>query len=95
MLNSGEIFLRDLLKDELDSTSTETKEVIRRLNKAGWTVYRKRVMINPPRRAKSQPVTPKLVKQIQHLHKTTNMTQQQIANALGVNSGRVNEVLHG
>jgi Sigma-70, region 4 len=41
-------------------------------------------------------MTPELARQIIELHQTTEMTQQEIAFQLGVNQGRVNEVLkHG
>jgi hypothetical protein len=38
-------------------------------------------------------MTPELAAEILHLHETTNMTQQEIAFQLGVNQGRVNEVI--
>jgi hypothetical protein len=41
-------------------------------------------------------MTPELARQIIELNQTTEMTQQEIAFQLGVNQGRVNEVLkHG
>jgi hypothetical protein len=38
-------------------------------------------------------MTPDLAHRILELHATTNMTQQEIAFKLGVNQGRVNEVI--
>ena len=48
------------------------------------------------RRIAGKMMTPELARQIIELHQTTEMTQQEIAFQLGVNQGRVNEVLkHG
>jgi hypothetical protein len=48
------------------------------------------------RRIAGKKMTPELARQIIELHQTTGMTQQEIAFQLGVNQGRVNEVLkHG
>jgi hypothetical protein len=48
------------------------------------------------RRIAGKKMTPELARQIIELHQTTEMTQQEIAFQLGVNQGRVNEVLkHG
>jgi predicted XRE-type DNA-binding protein len=38
-------------------------------------------------------MTPELARQIVELHQTSEMTQQEIAFQLGVNQGRVNEVI--
>ena len=46
-----------------------------------------------PRRVVGTRMTPDLARQILHLHDTTKMTQQEIAFELGVNQGRVNEVI--
>ena len=52
--------------------------------------------IAPARRITGRKMTPDLARQILELHGATNMTQQEIAFQLGVNQGRVNEVLkHG
>ncbi|NAZ36975.1 RNA polymerase subunit sigma-70 [Rubellimicrobium sp. CFH 75288] len=49
-----------------------------------------------PRRVAGQRMTPALARRILEMHRTTAMTQQEIAFALGVNQGRVNEVVkHG
>jgi hypothetical protein len=41
-------------------------------------------------------MTPELAHQIVEMHRTTTLTQQEIAFKLGVNQGRVNEVIkHG
>lgn len=49
--------------------------------------------IRPARRITGKKMTPELARQIIELNQTTDMTQQEIAFQLGVNQGRVNEVL--
>lgn len=49
--------------------------------------------IAPARRVSGRKMTPELAQSILDLHATTNMTQQEIAFKLGVNQGRVNEVI--
>jgi hypothetical protein len=49
--------------------------------------------IAPARRVSGRKMTPELARKILELHSTTDMTQQEIAFQLGVNQGRVNEVL--
>ncbi len=49
--------------------------------------------VRPARRLTGRKMTPELAAEILHLHETTNMTQQEIAFQLGVNQGRVNEVI--
>ena len=49
--------------------------------------------IAPARRVTGRKMTPDLAHRILELHATTNMTQQEIAFKLGVNQGRVNEVI--
>jgi len=50
----------------------------------------------PARRVVGRKMTPDLARAILELHASTNMTQQEIAFKLGVNQGRVNEVIkHG
>jgi hypothetical protein len=49
--------------------------------------------IAPARRIAGRKMTPDLARQILELHGTTDMTQQEIAFKLGVNQGRVNEVI--
>lgn len=52
--------------------------------------------IRPARRLTGRKMTPDLAREVLHLHRTTAMTQQEIAFRLGVNQGRVNEVVkHG
>ena len=52
--------------------------------------------IAPARRIAGRKMTPELAQRILELHETTTMTQQEIAFQLGVNQGRVNEVIkHG
>jgi DNA invertase Pin-like site-specific DNA recombinase len=47
----------------------------------------------PARRIAGRKMTPDLARDILHLHATTEMTQQEIAFQLGINQGRVNEVI--
>jgi hypothetical protein len=49
--------------------------------------------VAPPRRIRGKKMTPELARKIVELHETTDMTQQEIAFSLGVNQGRVNEVI--
>jgi hypothetical protein len=49
--------------------------------------------IAPARRVTGRKMTPDLARHILELHATTEMTQQEIAFRLGVNQGRVNEVI--
>ncbi|MCJ2083248.1 RNA polymerase subunit sigma-70 [Methylobacterium sp. J-090] len=52
--------------------------------------------IKPARRLTGQKMTPELARAILDLHASTGMTQQEIAFKVGVNQGRVNEVIkHG
>lgn len=47
----------------------------------------------PARRLTGQKMTPELARRVLELHGTTGMTQQEIAFKVGVNQGRVNEVI--
>ncbi|HYF57261.1 MAG TPA: sigma factor-like helix-turn-helix DNA-binding protein [Salinarimonas sp.] len=47
----------------------------------------------PARRVSGRKMTPELARRILELHAHTGMTQQEIAFELGVNQGRVNEVI--
>jgi hypothetical protein len=49
--------------------------------------------VTPARRVVGRKMTPELAREILHLHATTEMTQQEIAFRLGINQGRVNEVI--
>lgn len=49
--------------------------------------------VAPPRRVRGTKMTPDLARMILELHEATEMTQQEIAFKLGVNQGRVNEVV--
>jgi hypothetical protein len=49
--------------------------------------------IAPARRVTGRKMTPELARDILELHASTTMTQQEIAFQLGVNQGRVNEVI--
>jgi len=49
--------------------------------------------VAPARRIAGRKMTPDLARRILELHASTEMTQQEIAFELGVNQGRVNEVI--
>ena len=49
--------------------------------------------VTPARRIAGRKMTPDLARRILELHATTEMTQQEIAFELGINQGRVNEVI--
>lgn len=49
--------------------------------------------IRPARRVVGRKMTPELAQAILDMHASTEMTQQEIAFKLGVNQGRVNEVI--
>ncbi|NEU11463.1 RNA polymerase subunit sigma-70 [Methylobacterium sp. BTF04] len=49
--------------------------------------------IKPARRLTGQKMTPELARAILDMHASTGMTQQEIAFKVGVNQGRVNEVI--
>jgi hypothetical protein len=52
--------------------------------------------VAPARRVTGRKMTPELAREVLSLHQETSMTQQEIAFKLGVNQGRVNEVIkHG
>ncbi|MBX3568090.1 MAG: RNA polymerase subunit sigma-70 [Rhizobiaceae bacterium] len=52
--------------------------------------------VAPARRISGRKMTPELAAHVLELHRTTGMTQQEIAFKVGVNQGRVNEVIkHG
>jgi hypothetical protein len=57
---------------------------------------RERRTVAPARRVTGRKMTPDLARSILDMHASTSMTQQEIAFRLGVNQGRVNEVIkHG
>ena len=47
----------------------------------------------PARRVSGKKMTPELAREVLELHRATGMTQQEIAFKVGVNQGRVNEVI--
>jgi hypothetical protein len=50
-------------------------------------------VVSPGRRIAGRKMTPELAREILEMHQSTSMTQQEIAFKLGVNQGRVNEVI--
>jgi hypothetical protein len=79
----------DALKSYNMVSALAVLEQLRKRDKAKRTVA-------PARRVVGRKMTPELAHAVLDLHKTTGMTQQEIAFKLGVNQGRVNEVIkHG
>ena len=79
----------EALREQGNSAALEILAKLRERDKAKRSV-------RPARRITGRKMTPELAREILHLNQTTQMTQQEIAFQLGVNQGRVNEVLkHG
>lgn len=76
----------DALKAAGNTAALEILESLRARDRSQRTV-------RPARRLTGRKMTPELAGEILQLHETTNMTQQEIAFQLGVNQGRVNEVI--
>ncbi|MBB3936209.1 RNA polymerase subunit sigma-70 [Aureimonas phyllosphaerae] len=76
----------DALKAHGLRSALDVLELLRKRDKAKRS-------LNPARRVTGRKMTPELARQILHLHETTGQTQQEIAFQLGVNQGRVNEVI--
>ena len=76
----------DALREQGMHTALAVLETLRARDRAARS-------INPARRVSGRKMTPDLAKRILELHATTDMTQQEIAFQLGVNQGRVNEVI--
>jgi hypothetical protein len=79
----------DVLKDQGMHMALAILEKLRQRDRGTRSITR-------ARRVVGRKMTPELARDILHLHATTEMTQQEIAFRLGVNQGRVNEVIkHG
>jgi hypothetical protein len=79
----------DVLKDQGMHMALAILETLRQRDRGTRSITR-------ARRVVGRKMTPELARDILHLHATTEMTQQEIAFRLGVNQGRVNEVVkHG
>lgn len=76
----------DKLREQGNSDALAILEQLRARDKA------KRALA-PVRRLTGRKMTPELAHRILELHQSTKMTQQEIAFKLGVNQGRVNEVV--
>ena len=76
----------DALREQGMNMALAILERLRARDKATRTVA-------PARRIAGRKMTPDLARQILDLHATTEMTQQEIAFQLGINQGRVNEVI--
>lgn len=76
----------DALKASGNTAALEILESLRARDRSQRSV-------RPARRLTGRKMTPELATEILHMHETTNMTQQEIAFQLGVNQGRVNEVI--
>jgi hypothetical protein len=79
----------DALREQGMNMALAILERLRQRDRAGRSTA-------PPRRVRGTKMTPDLARQILDMHRTTELTQQEIAFKLGVNQGRVNEVVkHG
>ncbi|RDI53858.1 sigma factor-like helix-turn-helix DNA-binding protein [Microvirga subterranea] len=76
----------DALREQGMNMALAILEKLRERDRANRT-------IRPARRIAGKKMTPELARRIIELNQTTDMTQQEIAFQLGVNQGRVNEVL--
>ena len=76
----------EALKAAGNTAALEILEALRERDRANRS-------IRPARRLTGRRMTPELAAEILHLHRTTELTQQEIAFQLGVNQGRVNEVI--
>ena len=76
----------DALREQGMTMALAILEKLRQRDRANRT-------IRPARRIAGKKMTPELARRIIELNQTTDMTQQEIAFQLGVNQGRVNEVL--
>ncbi|WP_084536806.1 sigma factor-like helix-turn-helix DNA-binding protein [Azospirillum halopraeferens] len=76
----------DALREAGNTAALEILERLRARDRANRS-------IRPARRLTGRKMTPELAADILRLHRTTEMTQQEIAFELGINQGRVNEVI--
>lgn len=76
----------DALREQQMDGALAILEALRVRSKAARSVA-------PARRVTGKKMTPELAHQILDLHQSTKMTQQEIAFKLGINQGRVNEVV--
>lgn len=76
----------DALREHGLTSALSVLELLRARDKAKRS-------IRPARRVTGKKMTPELAQRILELHERTKMTQQEIAFQLGVNQGRVNEVI--
>lgn len=76
----------DALRESGNEAALTILDALRRRDKARRT-------LTPARRVTGRKMTPELAREILSLHGSTTMTQQEIAFKLGVNQGRVNEVI--
>lgn len=76
----------DALKEHGMQTALAILEMLRQRDRSQRSIA-------PPRRVRGAKMTPELARRIMELHSSTAMTQQEIAFKLGVNQGRVNEVV--
>ena len=77
----------DALRDQGMSMALAILQGLRERDRA------RRSAVAPARRLTGQKMTPDLARRILQLHGSTGMTQQEIAFKVGVNQGRVNEVI--
>ncbi|KAB0681866.1 RNA polymerase subunit sigma-70 [Aureimonas leprariae] len=76
----------DALREHGLTSALSVLEVLRERDRAKRSV-------RPARRITGKKMTPDLARRILEMHEKTGMTQQEIAFEVGVNQGRVNEVI--
>lgn len=76
----------EALREQGLTTALEVLERLRERDRSDRTIA-------PARRISGRKMTPELARRVLDLHRTTGMTQQEIAFRVGVNQGRVNEVI--
>lgn len=76
----------DALREHGLTSALSVLEVLRERDRA-------RRSIRPARRITGKKMTPEIARRILEMHEHTKMTQQEIAFQIGVNQGRVNEVI--
>lgn len=81
------------IQDAAQCDYASAEVMLNRLEADGFTIYNKKRRLHAPRPPVAEKVTPTMQQEIRRLHKTSGLTQQQIAARLNVNIGRVFEAL--
>ncbi|WP_152045837.1 RNA polymerase subunit sigma-70 [Aureimonas psammosilenae] len=76
----------DALREQGNTSALSVLDSLRERDRSKRTV-------RPARRITGKKMTPEIARRILEMHEHTKMTQQEIAFRIGVNQGRVNEVI--